>query len=266
MDDQQFRQLLDHFGYSWRGYRKVRKGVKKRIRRHMYQLGCRDVSTYLLKLDKNEDARLQCEQIMAVSISRFFRDRKLWETLEKEILPELIEKHRKKIAVWSVGCACGEEVYSLKILWGRLINFRTNVPELEITATDMNPEYLQRAKAAIYPSSSLKEVPNHFRLIYFREKKGGKHYEVKTSLKKGIKWFTHHLRSDPPEAQFHLIFLRNNLLTYYQDEFKNSAFEKVMNCIAAGGFLIIGCHENLPFESQNLLSFSSLPYVFNKQA
>jgi len=232
----------------------------------MYQLGCRDVSTYLLKLDKNDDARLQCEQNMTVSISRFFRDRKLWETLEKEILPVLVEKHREKITVWSVGCACGEEVYSLKILWDRLINFRTNVPELEIAATDMNPEYLQRAQVAIYPSSSLKEVPNHFRLIYFREKKSEKHYEIKTSLKKGIKWYAHHLRSDPLEAQFHLIFLRNNLLTYYQDKFKRSAFEKVMNCLAVGGFLIIGCHENLPFESQNLLSFSSLPYVFSKQA
>jgi chemotaxis protein methyltransferase CheR len=110
MDDQQFRQLLQHFGLSWRGYHKVRKGVKKRIRRHMHQLGCRNLSTYLLQLAKNEDAKMQCEQIMAVSISRFFRDRKLWEILEKEILPELIEKHRAKIAVWSVGCACGEEV------------------------------------------------------------------------------------------------------------------------------------------------------------
>ncbi len=132
MNDQHFHQLLQHLGLSWRGYRKVRKGVKKRICRHMYQLGCRDVSTYLLKLDKNEDARLQCEQNMAVSISRFFRDRKLWETLEKEILPELIEKHREKIAVWSAGCACGEEVYSLKILWGRLINYRTIRTSLKV--------------------------------------------------------------------------------------------------------------------------------------
>jgi len=38
MNDEQFRQLLDYFQYSWAGYRKVRKGVKKRISRHMQGL------------------------------------------------------------------------------------------------------------------------------------------------------------------------------------------------------------------------------------
>ena len=35
MDDGQFRQLLDDLGYAFEGYRRVRKGVKKRLRRHM---------------------------------------------------------------------------------------------------------------------------------------------------------------------------------------------------------------------------------------
>jgi chemotaxis protein methyltransferase CheR len=43
MDDRAFQQLLDFFGLSWSGYKKVRKGVKKRIARHMEQLGYRHV-------------------------------------------------------------------------------------------------------------------------------------------------------------------------------------------------------------------------------
>jgi len=89
MDNQQFCQLLRHLGLSWTGYRKVRKGVKKRIARHMQDLGCRNVSAYLVELDRRNDARLDCERLMTVSISRFFRDRKLWETLQKNILPVL---------------------------------------------------------------------------------------------------------------------------------------------------------------------------------
>ena len=46
MDDQQFRELLDHFGYSWEGYRRVRRGVKKRISKHLRQLGCRSIDEY----------------------------------------------------------------------------------------------------------------------------------------------------------------------------------------------------------------------------
>jgi chemotaxis protein methyltransferase CheR len=231
----------------------------------MQQLGCKDLSVYLLELDKSEKARRQCERMMTVSISRFFRDRKLWDILEKEILPQLIQGHRDKVEIWFAGCACGEEVYSLKILWENLMTSCIHLPKLGITATDMNPIYLQRAKAAIYPPSSLKEVPDPFRSTYFRKKAGRELYEVEISLRKGIIWQTHHLRSDPPGSQFHLIFLRNNLLTYYQDEFKRPAFERVMNCLSAGGFLIIGSHEKLPLERPDLLSLSSLSYVFKKR-
>lgn len=113
MDDQQFRQLLKYFGLSWRGYRKVRKGVKKRIRRHMNVLGCHDISAYLLELDRSDKLRHECELLMTVSISRFFRDGKLWEVLQTGILPGLIEKSVEKMRVWSAGCASGEEVYSI---------------------------------------------------------------------------------------------------------------------------------------------------------
>jgi len=94
MDDKQFRQLLNWFGLSWDGYRKVRKGVKKRIRRHMQQLGCQNMEAYFLSLDKSEELRLQSERLMTVSISRFFRDRHLWKTLENRILRSIIEKKR----------------------------------------------------------------------------------------------------------------------------------------------------------------------------
>lgn len=49
-----------------------------------------------------------------------------------------------------------------------------------------------------------------------------------------------HLLSDEPDSQFDLIFLRNNLLTYYLDEFKKPALGKVISHLFKGGFLIIG--------------------------
>ena len=146
MDDQQFSQLLDYFGLSWRGYRKVRKGVKKRISRHMSDLGCQNMAVYLNELATNENARQICERLMTVSISRFFRDRKLWEILQNEIIPQLFETPQEKINVWVAGCASGEEVYSLKIILEELRRNYTHLPNMEIIATDLNPQYLNRAK------------------------------------------------------------------------------------------------------------------------
>ena len=74
MHDDQFRIILNHFGLSRDGYRKVRKGVKKRINRHMQYCGCHTVNAYLMKLDQNRSLKGECERLLTVSISRFFRD------------------------------------------------------------------------------------------------------------------------------------------------------------------------------------------------
>ena len=171
MNDEQFRQVLDFFQYSWTGYRKVRKGVKKRISRHMRELKCANMETYLDLIQKNDQERQEFKRRMTVSISRFFRDRKLWLDLENEILPRLIETGKEKLKVWSAGCARGEEVYSFKIIWERLKTRFDILTGLELVATDMHPEYIQKAKAGIYPNSSLKEIPKEMRDDCFDRKK-----------------------------------------------------------------------------------------------
>jgi chemotaxis protein methyltransferase CheR len=87
MDDTSFIRLLEYFNLSWSGYRKVRKGVKKRIARHMQALNLSSMDDYLKLIDKDEDVRKKCFWHLTVSISRFYRDRHLWERLGREILP-----------------------------------------------------------------------------------------------------------------------------------------------------------------------------------
>lgn len=115
------------YGYSWEGYRKVRKGVKKRISRHMQQLRCRTIDEYFSSLDRDEEVRKHCECLMTVSVSHFFRDRFLWKIIEDQILPGIIEESRENIKTWSAGCACGEEVYffqpNLSLLIGKYNSF-----------------------------------------------------------------------------------------------------------------------------------------------
>ncbi len=264
MDDRQFRRLLDYCGLSWQGYRKVRKGVKKRIGRHMAELGCRDMGAYLARVDRDVEARRACDRLLTVSISRFFRDRMLWQVLAEEILPSLVRSGREKIVVWVAGCASGEEAYSLKILWEELRTAHPHLPAMEITATDLNPQHLQRAKTGAYPYSSLKELPEELKFRYFFRRAGGKRFFVKALLKNGIVWKHHNFLHDPPAPRFNLVLLRNSLLTYYGDEIKMSALEKVVASLSDNGFLIIGSHEKLPLENGHLLFVSALSYVFRK--
>ena len=265
MTDNQFREILRFFGLSWDGYRRVRRGVKKRLRARMLALGLRSVKEYLQRLEADYEEREETEQLMAVSISRFFRDRGLWEALECEVLPGLVHGGEGRISCWSAGCACGEEAYSLKIVWHALRNRFDRMPELDLWATDADPVLLDKARQGVYGPSSLREVPNGLRIALFERRPGENRFAVSSSLKEGIRWRVHNLLLDePPSAGFHIVFLRNNLLTYYEKRLQVPAFHRVVSALRAGGMLIIGKREKLPWEAGSFIPVSSCPQVFKK--
>jgi chemotaxis protein methyltransferase CheR len=184
--------------------------------------------------------------------------------MQGRILPLLAPKTSQAIKVWSAGCASGEEVYSFKILWDGMRKAYTHISDIYILATDMNPEYLERAKTAVYPHSSMKEVPKMIRSTYFETFVRGK-YVLKSWMRDGIVWQVHNLLSDPPGITFDLIFLRNTLLTYYVDEFKIPAITRIVNSLASGGLLIIGSHERVPIEVVDLKPWEESTIIFQKR-
>ncbi|MFW5636796.1 MAG: CheR family methyltransferase, partial [Thermodesulfobacteriota bacterium] len=177
--------LLDHFERPWKGYRKVRKGVKKRISRHMQEIGTRNMAAYLDRVDEDPAVRRECLRRMTVSISRFFRERRLWNVLRESVLPDLISRGMKTLRVWSAGCAGGEEPYSFRIIWEEVTKPLDRVPALDLLSTDTNPENLDRAQKGVYTRGSLKEADPSTIAACFDEKKPGKTYRIKPELKEG---------------------------------------------------------------------------------
>jgi chemotaxis protein methyltransferase CheR len=228
-------------------------------------LGLRDIENYLEVIDKDPDTRNACQELITVSVSRFFRDKKLWEILEKEILPDIAGMNECTIRAWSAGCASGEEVYSLKLIWESSRFNNSNFPELNITATDINPRYIKRAREGVYNSSSLREVPEHIRAKYFQKLPGKKLYQVDPAIKKDITWLVRDLFRDPPLGPFQIIFLRNNILTYYKEEMKKPIIDKIINSLATGAYLVIGSHEHLPHDFDKQLEYELLSFVYRKK-
>jgi chemotaxis protein methyltransferase CheR len=245
MDDAAFGKILRFFDLSWQGYRKVRKGVKKRVASHMQSINSRTVDEYLTMLQSHPEQRQRAIELLTVSISRFFRDRRLWDVLQERVVPNLVGTAGVSIRIWSAGCACGEEVYSVKILWEQLKKRYARMPPLEIWATDINPLIIEKARRALYPSSSLKELSPVLRDEYFTPVMQA--FVLRPELQQGIRWMLHDLtRDDPPETCFDLILLRNNLLTYYDPTIMDPAFQKIMAALRWGGYLIIGNKEQIP--------------------
>jgi chemotaxis protein methyltransferase CheR len=263
MDDAQFERIRDYFAYSREGYRKVRKGVKKRLARHMLELGCRTAPAYIEALERNEEARTEAMRRFTVSISRFFRDRRLWELLEAKVLPMAAEDAQEEIRVWSAGCARGEEVYSLRIVWERLRS-TLPLPPLRISATDLNPLSLEAARKGIYGSSGLRELSEEIRNSFFTPLRGGKRFAVSAGLREGIDWRLHDFMDEPPGTDYHMVFLRNNLLTYYRGRIRDDAFRRIASRIRPRGFIAIGSHERLPNGDREFVPFEGCPFLYRR--
>lgn len=262
LSDEEFRQLLAFYDRPWSGFRKVRKRVKKRIRRRMVALGCTNVEAYLELITARPAEKRICDQLLLVTISRFFRDRQLWRYLGESLLPHLIEAFSAPLRLWSAGCACGEEAYSLAIIWAQLLA----APRLDLLATDMQPECLQRAKAGIYPRSSLKALPDDLRERYFRARRGGRQFRIQPEDLPPIQWQAHNLFDPPPTGPFHMILLRNNLLTYHRGARLATVIERITTVMAPGGYLIVGIHEHLPPLALDLRQDPHWPWVYKRIA
>lgn len=260
MDDIQFRKLLDFFLLSFSGYRKVRKGVKKRISRHMQSAGCTGMDEYIDLLERDSAARKESELLLTVSISRFFRDKMVWTALEA-LIPKMIVGGISEFRAWSAGCACGEEAYSFRILWER---FCRPVPDLKIIGSDVNPLCLERAAKGEYQASSLKEVDREIREEFFVRQKTGNRFTVMKEIRAGVEWERRSLFSNPPGASFHLIFLRNNLLTYYTEKLSAPAFDRIFDALEPGGLLVVGAHEKPP-PRPGLERTKASPLIYIKQ-
>lgn len=267
MDDRQFKTILEFFQLSQKGYRKVRKGVKKRLVRHMAASGCKNASDYLAMLQNNPASMHECRLALTVSISRFFRDRALWETIGKRVLPDLAGAGLETIHAWSAGCARGEEAYSLAMIQEKAAR-KGPLPRLDLLATDICPDYLSAARKGVYGRTSVKEVDESDRIAFFHIRKNGNRFIVKDFLRDKITWRIMDLCTDPPARSFDLIFLRNNILTYLDGDFRNRVFESILQKLKPGGFFIKGSHETIPGTGVRLSRAyeKGSPFIFRTSA
>lgn len=253
LDDEQFRQILAHFDLSWKGYRKIRKGVKKRLTKHMRSLGLDTAQEYLMAANRNPMLMDEIRRLLTVSISRFFRDRKMWNDLRRFVLPLRVEND-SVVQAWSAGCASGEEPYSFSMLWHSFCETMPTSPEIHIQGTDSNAHMIERARSGLYHRSSLRDVDTPTLENYFRPTRQKDTLAIVQKIKQSVRFRLHDFtRDDPPGNEFHLIFLRNNLLTYYSGECRDAAFNKILKSLRFGGFLLIGMHEEIPAECCTLI-------------
>ena len=258
------QSALPKLRMRWDGFRKVRRQVCRRIEQRIKQLGLDDIAAYRDYLESEASEWSRLDQMCRISISRFYRDRGVFNLLRDEVFPRLAEtvtvRTDKTIRIWSAGCASGEEPYTLKLMWE--IGLQSRFPELdlEITATDADPHLLERAHRGCYPASSIKDFPSDWLDVAFTRSDG--EYRVVDRFRNGINFQLQDIRCEQPAGPFDLILCRHLAFTYFDESLQRKTLAQINKRLAPGGFLVIGKQESLPrtdhFELQEVKPHSGI--------
>lgn len=216
--------------------------IKRRLAARIRAVGYHDPAAYVELLQ--EDVREQEQLLAALSIhvSQFFRNQSVFRVLEKQILPELLAASRhnsSKLRLWSIGCANGEEPYSLALLCQKQ---RRKGDLLSIVGTDLSPEALKRAKRGIFPAERVRGVPSEMLTDFFSRSE--QQYQLHEQIRERVQFFRHDILTDQPFYRADLVLCRN-LLIYFSREQQRQVLEILATALLPGGYLVLGRAETL---------------------
>jgi len=228
----------------WSGFRKVRGQVCKRISRRIDTLGLTSVAGYQSYLEANPDEWTMLASLCRVTISRFYRDRGVFDYIGNVVLRRLATQSKDDVRCWSVGCASGEEAYTMQILW-RLHSAPSRVGKtLHVLGTDSDPVMLERARKAAYPASALKDLPSDHTAQAFE--RSGDMFLLCARFKDNVLFEEQDIFESMPGGPFDVILCRNLVFTYFEEASQHEILARLVTRLREGGALVTGIHESLP--------------------
>lgn len=211
--------------------------MKRRIDALIKKNGCDGYNSYVQLIKKDHKALEDFVTYLTINVTEFFRNPSQWDILEKNIIPLLMQK-KSTIKIWSAACSTGDEPYSLAMTLANLMP----LSNFQITATDIDKEVLEKAKAGVYPGRNLANIPAKLKEKYMIKKDGN--YTVKPELKQRITFKQHNLLKDPYPSGMDLIVCRN-VLIYFTEEAKRDIYMNFNKALVDEGILFVGSTEQI---------------------
>jgi chemotaxis protein methyltransferase CheR len=258
---------LPRLGLRWAGYRKVRGRLCKRVSRRMRQLGVPDAAAYRARLEADPDEWRALAALCPIPISRFYRDREVFDGLGTEVLPALahaaMARGAPRLECWSAGCASGEEPYTLALLWQERLAAQFPRLALRVLGTDIDARLIERARAACYGAGSLAALPPDWRARAF-ERRGRLHC-LREPFRSDVELAQQDLLAALPEREFDLVLCRNLAFTYFDEAGARLALERLASRLRPGGALVIGMHEHLPAPAEGFAPWPGCRALYRRE-
>ena len=208
--------------------------MRRRLNAYVDHSANKNVIDFCQNIEQNPLALEELLNYIAINVSEFFRDTLLFNQLENNIIPMLLEQN-SQLKIWSAGCSHGEEPFTLAMILDRIAPSQFHT----IIASDIDEEALRKARAGgPYSSDVMKGISPDTLARYFVKQANGS-YMVSDRIVRKITFRKHNLLVDPYEQRFDLILCRN-VTIYFTDEAKNAIYRRFLGSLKEGGILFTG--------------------------
>ncbi|MFN8485993.1 MAG: CheR family methyltransferase [Caldilineaceae bacterium] len=228
-------QDFGHYAPAW---------LLSRLERRMRLVGDSTLSQYAQRLlAKSQEAHILHRDWLN-SVAHFFRPPQSFDLFSSEIIPRLFQGKRtgEQVRIWVVGCATGEEVYSITMLLLDYMAQLVEQPELRIFATDVQQEALRKAREGFYPETIGADVPPAYLARFFDQEANG--YRLRDEVRDHVVFAEHNLLRDPPFIKLGLIVCRN-LLSHFQPDMQGRLYKLFHFLLQPHGYLWVDAAEGL---------------------
>jgi chemotaxis protein methyltransferase CheR len=236
------------YGYDFRDY--ASGPLRRSITTGMAGEGVSTISALQDRLLHDSSSMQRFLGAVGVNVSQMFREPDTWRCLREDVVPVL--RTYPSIRIWSVGCATGEEVFSLAILLQEEGLYQRS----SIYATDMNEDALAVARAGACPNERMRSYEQDYQRsggsssleTYFTT--AGRMARLKRNLLHNVTWAQHNLVTDSSFNEFHLIIC-TNVLIYFRPTLQQRVHRLFYASLIRSGFLALGQRESLVFAPES---------------
>lgn len=218
--------------------------LARRIERRMNLVELLDLGEYVKRLEQSPDEAEALGKDLLISVTKFFRDPEAFRELVG-CIEGLFERAapRRRVRLWSAGCATGEEAYTLAMICESIR--QRSYPEVAVTvfATDVDREALAVARTGIYPRHIAADLPDGY-VEKFLVAEGNDRFRVAQPLRDLLVFSRHDLMADPPLGEIDLVSCRN-LLIYLRPAAQRRVLALLHGALRTNGLLFLGCSEAL---------------------
>lgn len=243
-------EFLEFVNYMHKNYgidlSKKRQLIEGRLSNMVERKGMKTFSEYMNSIKKNDKGEISLLiNKLTTNYTYFYREENHFKYLKEVILPYEEQTNKlKTINIWSAGCSSGEEPYTIAMIINEFFYLKKMNWKIQILATDISENVLDKAKEAIYAEESIKNLPPTYIKRYFIKTKDNK-YQVSPEIKSHITFRTFNLM-EPIVAmnKFNVIFCRN-VMIYFNAATKENLVNKFYEATQPSGHLMIGHAETI---------------------